>query len=97
LTPIKRYKGLVPRGRRVDKGEQVVCTTDESGRRDWIKAKLPIAGISHQERKIPDQADQELAIMASAEGRFFGGTLIACDQSLNHRPSGANGITELDS
>jgi hypothetical protein len=29
--------------------------------------------------------DQEIAIMAGADGRFFGGMPIACDQSLDNR------------
>jgi hypothetical protein len=29
--------------------------------------------------------DQEIAIMAGADGRFFGGMPIGCDQSLDNR------------
>ncbi|MBM6582549.1 hypothetical protein ILT44_20295 [Microvirga sp. BT689] len=54
-----------------------------------------IERISQQQHKLSDQPDQEIAIAAGAQGGFFSGVLIPCDESLHNRSSRADSIVEF--
>ncbi len=76
LVPARWGRRQLPRRPSVHKVKHAVCTTDEISRRSGIQSEALGERILQQQRKVPDQADQEIAIAACAQSRVFGGVAV---------------------